>query len=144
MSDKEPPKKFPFEYRDWHEAYFDFAANPMDQRTDAQFCEAEGCALTALLQWKKRYKAIVDQEVETRRQLAVPAIRIRLWKALDALVEGNVKAIELAFKLIGDLDTVQKHEHAMNYMSPEEKRAKLVELMAIASAKLGKAPTLPE
>lgn len=140
MSEQEPTKKYPFEHRDWHEAYFDFASNPMDQRTDPQFSEAEGCTLNALQQWKKKYKTIIDQEVETRRQQAVPAIRIRLWKALDALVEGNVKAIELAFKLIGDLNTVQNHEHAINYMSPDEKRAKLVELMAIANAKLGVAP----
>lgn len=127
FSDKEP----------WKEAYVELKADPTDHKTQSSFCKEYGVAPSTLYRWLIKDRMAINFEIDKRRKSFVTEIRAKLWKALDKRLDcGSDKGIELGFKLIGDF--VERTEQKIDYMRPEDKIARIKELLSQAAEKVEK------
>ena len=89
--------------RHWHDLYIDFQADPLDIRTDKQFCEEIQLAPQTLANWKVKYRPYIFREVEARRKSYASELRSKGHKALSRKLDKDTNAIKLLFQLLGDL-----------------------------------------
>lgn len=94
--------------RTWHHLYIESQADPMDARTDKQFCEAIQLDYSTFANWKCKYRTHIFQEVERRRKNYQNELRSKGHKALAKKLDKDTNAIKLLFQLLGDL--VEKSE----------------------------------
>lgn len=117
----------------WHSLYIEYLADPFDDRTEKQWAEDMQIGYSTIYAWKKDKRNEIYIEAERRRKGFLAEIRNKNWKNLIGQSKKNVKAVELAFKLLGDL--VEKTETTHNFLQTDEKKARIAELLAKAKAK---------
>lgn len=94
--------------RSWHELYIEAQSDPMDARTDKEFCEEIQLDVNTFRNWKCKYRSYIFREVEARRKNYVNELRSKGHKALAKKLDKDTNAIKLLFQLLGDL--VEKTE----------------------------------
>ena len=100
--------KEPMIPRHWHELYFHMQADPLDQRTDTQFCEDIKLDRQTFQAWKTKYRKYVFREVDKLRQDYRNELRARMYKSIAKKLDKDTNAIKLLAQLMGDL--VEKTE----------------------------------
>lgn len=104
--------------RYWHELYIELLANPMDRRTDKEFCAEMNLHVSSLTQWKSKYRKSIFNEVQKRRAAYINEMRASAYKALASKMDKDTNALKLALQITGDL--VERHETKVE-MSTDEK-----------------------
>lgn len=94
--------------RMWHSLYIEAQADPLDGRTDVEFCEAIQLDVSTFRNWKQKYRQYIFKEVEARRKNYTNELRSKGHKALAKKLSTDTNAIKLLFQLLGDL--VEKTE----------------------------------
>lgn len=117
----------------WQEQYLEFISDPLDNRTQTQWCRDMKIDASTVTRWKQKHRTAIYNEADRRRKATLAEIRQTNWKNLMGRATKDTKAIELVFKLLGDL--VEKSETTHNYMNINEKKTRLTELIAKAKAK---------
>lgn len=121
---------------DWMEEYVHMAADPSCHKTAAEFCREKGMSEQNFYKWKSRHREQVNKRIESLRKQYVTDFRSKSWKALSRQLEkGDTPAIKLGFQLTGDL--IEKTE-AVNSLTPDEKKARVLAMLAELKAKKGK------
>jgi transposase-like protein len=120
----------------WQEDYIESCADPTDTRKVKDIAEENGVDQSIIYRWRKQFHKEISEEVEKRRSKYKAKMRSKAWKALDTRLAKDTKAIELMFKLMGDL--VERSESKVEYMSPEDKRERVKKLLSQVLAKAGK------
>lgn len=118
---------------DWQNAYIEFLSDPLDGRTQKEFCFEQKIDPSTVSRWKQKHRVWIYTEADRRRKALVAEIRNNNWKSLMSRATKDTKAIELVFKLLGDL--VEKSETTHNYLKIDEKKARISELLAKAKIK---------
>lgn len=101
--------------RMWHELYIEMQADPMDSRTDKEFCESLGLEVQTFRNWKCEYRQYIFKEVEARRKNYVNELRSKGHKALAKKLDKDTNAIKLLFQLLGDLVEKTESKVEMNH-----------------------------
>ena len=117
----------------WHDVYVDYLADPLDHRNQKEWCFENKVDPSTLWRWKKIHRNKIYAEADRRRKGILAEIRQTNWKNLMSRAEKDTKAIELVFKLLGDL--VERSETTHNMAPINEKKTRLSELLAKAKAK---------
>lgn len=123
----------PFITQTWHELYVEFLADPFDSRTLKDWAFEQKIDPSTVCRWKSKHKAQIYAEASRRRKTMIEEIRSENWKNLMGRAKKDTKAIELTFKLLGDL--VEKSETTHTYMKTDEKKTRITELLARAKIK---------
>ena len=100
--------KEPRDNKFWHELYIEAQADPFDDRSDKDFCEAIGLEVGTFRAWKAKYRTFIYKEVESKRKNYINEYRSKGHKALAKKLDKDTNAIKLLFQLLGDL--VEKTE----------------------------------
>ena len=103
MSDEPTGEEMGKVKRHWHELYVEMLANPMDSRTDKQFCAEIQLNESTLKFWKHRYSKAIYSEVQKRRKDFINEMRARAYKALGKKMDKDTNALKLALQITGDL-----------------------------------------
>lgn len=118
--------------KEWRPPYFDllvaFMADASDQRTIKQFCIDNHLSEDTIYQYKREHKDILFTTVDNVRAKYIPEIRLEAMKAVFANIKKNFNDRKLALQLTGDL--IEKTENTQIIRSPEEKRARIDELLS--------------
>lgn len=120
----------------WKELFLDYMANPMDVRTEVEFCKENAISRVTLWRWKKANHEEVFKEVQRRRKIYTAELRAVASKALVKKLGTDTNAIKLAFQLMGDL--VEKTESRVEHMSHEDKVRRINDLLSKIEAKKAK------
>jgi hypothetical protein len=112
---------------DIKQALIDFYADPGDQRTKAELAISLGTTETTLYRTQKKWHDEIFTEADKRRKQYLPVLRSKGYKVLEAQLKRSPKALELLFKLTGEL--VERIEQTTKYESVEQKREKLGDLL---------------
>lgn len=123
----------PFITQSWHDMYLDFMSDPLDTRTQKEWCFENKIDPSTITRWKQKHRNQIYAEADRRRKGLIAEIRQTNWKNLMTRAGKDTKAIELVFKLLGDL--VEKSETTHTYMKLDEKKARITELLAKAKVK---------
>lgn len=126
-------EKVPKVDRYWHTLYIEKEADPTDQRTDAQFCAAINLEYKTLAAWKSKYRRYIYQQVNSIRKDYVGELRAKANKELFKKLDKDTNALKLAFQLMGDL--VEKTEQRVEYMSQEDTKRRINDLLKKVSDK---------
>ena len=118
---------------EYYGALVEFYANPADNRTLKQFAIDNGIAEDTVHQYKRRHLDEINADVAKLRDRYKPALRIAALKALFNRINKSDLAIKLAFQLTGDL--IERTESKVEYMTPEDKRARIAQLLADIASK---------
>ncbi len=116
--------------RSWHEAYIEMQSDPLDNRTDVQFCESIDLNYQTFVTWKRTYRTYIFKEVDHRRKNYVNEMRTIGHKALAKKLDKDTNAIKLLFQLLGDL--VEKSEIKTGDLQHDDKVRRLATLMGSA------------
>lgn len=99
----------------WNDLYIELLANPLDKRTDKQFCEENGLSISALQQWKARYRKSIFTEVDKRRREFINELRTQAFKDLASKMGKDSNALKMALQITGDLVEKSETKVEMNY-----------------------------
>lgn len=99
----------------WNDLYIELLANPLDKRTDKQFCEETGITVSALQQWKARYRKSIFAEVDKRRREFINELRAQAFKDLANKMGKDSNALKMALQITGDLVEKTESKVEMNY-----------------------------
>lgn len=112
----------------WMDEFCHAMADPSNRITAKQFAIDHNISEQNLYKWKSRHREQVMSRIETLRKQYRTDIRSKAWKALAGQLEkGDTPAIKLAFQMIGDF--VEKSEASINYMTPEDKKARIAAML---------------
>lgn len=117
----------------WHDSFIEYLSDPMDGRTQKEWCYENKIDPSTVSRWKSKHRKEIYTEADRRRKGLISEIRQNNWKSLIARAQKDTKAVELIFKLLGDL--VEKSETTHNYMRIDEKKTRISELLAKAKLK---------
>lgn len=135
-------KYMPQHGKEWRPEYFDnlveHLANPLDQRSVAQFAKDNNISEGTVYD----YKRIHSEELWNAVAIVAPKykaeIRSTLYKSVIANMKKSFNDRRLAAQLIGEL--VERSEVASTIKTPEEKRARIAEIMSKLSANMSDNP----
>lgn len=117
--------------KEWRPEYFDnlvaFYADPSDQRTITQFALENGVSPDTVHLFKKRHSDELWAAVDSVRARYIPKLRTEAFRAVFANIKKSHQDRALALKLTRDLIDVTETKH--EFKSPEEKRARIEQLM---------------
>ncbi len=123
--------KEPVIKRTWHDLYIECQSDPMDSRTDKQFCEEYALDYGTFANWKCKYRKYIFREVEAKRADYKNELRAVMYKALTAKLGKDTNAVKLLAQLLGDL--VEKTETKME-MSDADKIRRIESLRKTTGA----------
>lgn len=128
--------------KQWHDEYINMLADLSDSRTKAQFCRDVGVDEKSFFTWQARFRSEIYAEANRRMKERRSELKIKGWKRLDNLMDEQsavgLKAVELFFKLNGDL--VDRVESKTELLTPEEKKKRVAEILS-RLAKKAEPPT---
>ncbi len=114
----------------------DYLTNPEDNRTWKQFCVSISVEYDAVWRFRKSHAAQIEKDVANVGLKYIGVIRAAALKSLFNRLNKSDAAIKMALTMTGDL--VEKSEHITTVRTPEEKRARIEEIMSKLSANLDK------
>ena len=112
----------------WQEAYYDMCADPTDHRNIKQFAKDSGISDSLVYSWRRKNLQAINEEVNRRAKAFRQELRNKGWKALEKRMDKDTKAVQVLFQLLGDL--VERSEQKIDYMSAEDKRERVKELLS--------------
>jgi hypothetical protein len=104
----------------WNDMYIELLANPVDNKTDKEFCEELGLSVSALQQWKKKYRKEIYNEVQKRRTQYINELRAQAYKALGMKMQKDTNALKMVLQITGDL--VERTESKVEMTDAEKLR----------------------
>ena len=113
------------------QALIDYYADPGDQRTISEIAKSLNISEATLYRHRKANHDLIFNEADKKRKQYMPILRSKGYKVLEQKLAKSPKALELLFKLTGEL--VERVEQTTKYESVDQKREKLAE----AFSKLG-------
>ena len=117
----------------WHELYLELQSNPLDNRTDIEFCAENKLSNSALTVWKRENRKAIYDEVQKRRGQYINEMRAIGYKHLNRMCQKDINAVKLLFQLTGDLVEQTKTTH--EFMSRQDRIDRVKHLMEEALAK---------
>ena len=124
---------FPDPTRPWTEAVVEYHANPLESRSVKDFVGTLGIHVDTYYKFMRVNKEAVYKEADRRRKKATGAVRATAWRKLVARFDKSDKALEMFFKMSGDL--VERSEQRVEYTTPEQKRDRVKKLLDELSGK---------
>lgn len=116
----------------WHQLLINYIADPSETRTAKKFCEDADISYDTYHRFMLANHDEIYNEADKLRKHYQRDMRNAAIKALYSRLSKSDKAIELFFKLTGEL--VERTESRVEYMTPEQKRqrvAKALEALAM-------------
>jgi signal recognition particle GTPase len=107
----------------WHQLAIDFISNPCETRTIKQFCDEIGIDPATYYRFTKNNSDDIYTQVDKERKKYHREMRAEAMKALFSRLKKSDKAIELFFKLTGEL--IERTESRIEYMTPDQKRERI-------------------
>jgi hypothetical protein len=117
------------------EDYIESQADPEDKRSVKEIAEENGVSPKTIWAYVAKHKVEISKDIESRRAKYRTGMRTRAWKALEERLAKDTKAVELVFKLLGDL--VERTETKYSDMSPLDKKERIKALLKEISEKKG-------
>ena len=112
----------------------DFWANPLDQRTNKEFCAELGISEMTYYRFTKANLEGLNRSITARRETFIPKMTSVAYQHLSKRLGRSDAALKLFFQLTGQL--VERTESKYTLMSPEEKREKIKQMLEILGKKL--------
>ena len=111
----------------WQDAVLDFLANPMDNRTNGQFCKAVGISEDIFYDFKRKYRKEIFVEVDRRRKEYISEMRQCFYKALGSRMKHSDRITQLVGEILGEY--IPKSEQRVEYHTPEQKKERAKKLL---------------
>jgi hypothetical protein len=104
----------------WQELYIELLANPLEDKTDKQFCEEIGLSISGLNSWKNKYRKSIYNEVTKRRQQYLNEFKAIAYKELAKKMKKDTNALKMALQITGEL--VERSESKVEMTTDEKLR----------------------
>lgn len=117
----------------WHELYIELQSNPLEEKTDKDFCEEVKIHPQTLSIWKRKHRKSLFDEVQRRRGQYVNEMRAIGYKNLNRMAKKDVNAVKLLFQLCGDL--VEKSHQVVEHMTRQDRIDRIKSLLSDAQNK---------
>lgn len=124
----------PLRRPDYYSALVEYLADPADNRTQAQFAQANGATEAAVASYLHSHRQELFLAAEKSRPSYMPVLRTAVYKALFKNLDKSFNDRQLALKVLGDL--VETTKSSLEIKTPDEKRALIAQLMQGLSARM--------
>ena len=121
------PQPFPDPARPWTELVVEFHANPLETRSVKELVQELGLSEDAYYKFMAVNREAVYIEADKRRKKYISAMRAKAYRALVQRFSRSDKALQMFFEMSGDY--IPKSEQKIEYLTPEQKREKIKNLI---------------